>query len=68
MKHKYETTNITMIYKICVAKYHRNTNIVLTIHPLSSISPLARMASDLDEWDSSRLDDARSSPQLEYIP
>jgi hypothetical protein len=38
-----------MIYKICVAKYHHNTNIVLMIHPLSSISPLARMASDLDD-------------------
>jgi hypothetical protein len=31
IKHIYETTNITMIYKKRVTKYHRNINIILTI-------------------------------------
>jgi hypothetical protein len=31
IKHRYGTINITIINKICVTKYHYNTNIILTI-------------------------------------
>jgi hypothetical protein len=31
IKHRYETTNVTMICKILVIKYHRNINIILMI-------------------------------------
>jgi hypothetical protein len=31
IKYRYRTINITMIYRICVEKYHRNINIILMI-------------------------------------
>jgi hypothetical protein len=31
IKHRYEMTNVTMICKILVIKYHRNINIILMI-------------------------------------